>query len=518
MSDRDWTGEPTKAVPVEADQALILDSADSNNNKLVTFGSFGGAVWDRTAGKITPRNVGDIVEFAAMNFASNTIIPTTLNADLFLEANGTGQINVTNFKIQLLGTPTIGTDAANKNYVDANDFLVRNTTTLSPKTATDNFAIGLTTTTLPFDVERNTVNLALFRNTGSGAARVQIRANSDAGIEFLEGAIPQWVAVTFNNNFEVTSSGVSDGILLRKSDGAMGVNVPNVAALHNMLDILSTTASTFVGITSTFATGDVGIKFELTDNTPLFTMGIDNSDADKFKIGTTALDASTRVTIDSTGKVGIGVTDPTELLEVNETIKIREFNAGILDLGAMDNLDAGGRIIFRGGGNGGSPHDDWFQDVFFDLMRIFTNSSTPETLQVFNAGSSTIDIKLDGSLLIAPPLITDPPLHRLDNRGSVGHKSKISATDITSDFNSRVLVLTNTSVVRTVTLATADNVVDRMYTISDRGGQAGTNNITITPVSPALINGVASLTNAVAADYGAVDVQSDGTNWFTVGG
>ncbi len=39
MSNRDWTGEPTKAVPVSADKLLILDSADSDNNKLVTIGT-----------------------------------------------------------------------------------------------------------------------------------------------------------------------------------------------------------------------------------------------------------------------------------------------------------------------------------------------------------------------------------------------------------------------------------------------------------------------------------------------
>ena len=39
MSNRDWTGESLKTIPVVADKVLILDSEDSDNNKLVELGN-----------------------------------------------------------------------------------------------------------------------------------------------------------------------------------------------------------------------------------------------------------------------------------------------------------------------------------------------------------------------------------------------------------------------------------------------------------------------------------------------
>ena len=52
-----------------------------------------------------------------------------------------------------------------------------------------------------------------------------------------------------------------------------------------------------------------------------FTMGVDDTDLDKFKIGTTSLTSGTRITIDATGQVGIGDTTPSEKLDVNGSIR-----------------------------------------------------------------------------------------------------------------------------------------------------------------------------------------------------
>lgn len=61
--------------------------------------------------------------------------------------------------------------------------------------------------------------------------------------------------------------------------------------------------------------GSPRIKFKEYETTK-WTIGSDGMDADKFKIGTTALDTNTRLTIDSNGNVGIGAISPTELLTV----------------------------------------------------------------------------------------------------------------------------------------------------------------------------------------------------------
>ena len=78
MSNRPWTSETPKATPVPGDRFLILDSEDSNVNKLITIGSipteFTGA-WTAThnANGQTLDNVGTLVSNAANPATSGTI-------------------------------------------------------------------------------------------------------------------------------------------------------------------------------------------------------------------------------------------------------------------------------------------------------------------------------------------------------------------------------------------------------------------------------------------------------------
>ena len=63
-------------------------------------------------------------------------------------------------------------------------------------------------------------------------------------------------------------------------------------------------------------------------------MGIDGSDSNKFKIGTTAVGTSTRLTIDSNGNVGIGTNNPESSLHVagarNNTTPAAGIHLGML--------------------------------------------------------------------------------------------------------------------------------------------------------------------------------------------
>ena len=94
----------------------------------------------------------------------------------------------------------------------------------------------------------------------------------------------------------------------------------------NDLDVESSSATaTAVDINCTGA-GDPKINFQLS-GTSTFSMGIDNSDADKFKIGTSALETNTRFTIDASGNCGIGNTAPTALLDVDGSAIFNESGA-----------------------------------------------------------------------------------------------------------------------------------------------------------------------------------------------
>ncbi|MBP9752124.1 MAG: tail fiber domain-containing protein, partial [Candidatus Moranbacteria bacterium] len=93
-----------------------------------------------------------------------------------------------------------------------------------------------------------------------------------------------------------------------------------------LLEILSSAAAnTQLSIGNTNAGDyDAQIGFELADGTNTFTLGVDDSDSDKFKISTTALGTNDRFVIDSTGKIGVGTSSPNALFEVyGTTNKIR---------------------------------------------------------------------------------------------------------------------------------------------------------------------------------------------------
>ncbi len=62
---------------------------------------------------------------------------------------------------------------------------------------------------------------------------------------------------------------------------------------------------------------DSSIHFRQSGGAASFVLGLDGSDSDKFKIGTSNLQTNTRLTIDSAGKVGIGTSSPVTSLHVD---------------------------------------------------------------------------------------------------------------------------------------------------------------------------------------------------------
>jgi len=84
-----------------------------------------------------------------------------------------------------------------------------------------------------------------------------------------------------------------------------------------ILDLESSNATkTALDINNTGG-GDPKINFQLAGSST-YSMGIDNSDGDKFKIGTSALETGTILTIDGS-LVGIGISTPTSTLTINGT-------------------------------------------------------------------------------------------------------------------------------------------------------------------------------------------------------
>lgn len=73
---------------------------------------------------------------------------------------------------------------------------------------------------------------------------------------------------------------------------------------------------------------------------------------------------------------------------------------------------------------------------------------------------------------------------------------------------------TSTGAVTNLALPTAQVTKGRMIVIKDAGGNAGTNNITITTEGAETIDGAATL--VIASNYGVARLYCDGNNWFTI--
>ncbi len=140
----------------------------------------------------------------------------------------------------------------------------------------------------------------------------------------LGGTLSENTTITqgnYNMVYNVSGTGYFDvqhdaASVLRVADGG-NVGIGDTSP-DQKLEVMNTgTALTQLTVSNTNAGDyDSQIGFELTDGTNLFTMGIDDSDSDKFKISTTGLGTGDRLVIDSSGNVGIGTAMPGYALDV----------------------------------------------------------------------------------------------------------------------------------------------------------------------------------------------------------
>jgi len=121
--------------------------------------------------------------------------------------------------------------------------------------------------------------------------------------------------------------------------GNVGIGIADPAEL---LEVESSAATTAIQISNSAADGDPYLAWALS-GTKVFTMGVDDGDSDKLKIGTTAIGTNTRLTIDASGNVGIGTSSPDTPLEISSpfltTLKLTATATTIADkvvIGAVD--------------------------------------------------------------------------------------------------------------------------------------------------------------------------------------
>ncbi len=226
------------------------------SNSSITIGS------DAVALGATQTDLNGITSLDVDNITidGNTISSTNSNGNIVLDPNGTGVINVSSARITSLGTPTGGTDAATKNYVDAQlqgldvKNSVRVATTANGTLATA-FANGETVD----GITLATNDRILLKDQSTG---------SENGIYTVNASGAPTRATDFDENSEVTG-----GTFFFVEEGT--VNADNGFVMTN--DGTVTVGTTALVFTQFSGAGQVIAGSALTKSGNTLNVGVDNS-------------------------------------------------------------------------------------------------------------------------------------------------------------------------------------------------------------------------------------------------
>ena len=144
----------------------------------------------------------------------------------------------------------------------------------------------------------------------------------------------------------ILGTGGTDGLITMQIGATVALTIdstyfvgigstPTVPA--ELLEIEDANAITGLQISNTATDGDPILAFALS-GVKTFTMGVDDGDGDKFKIGTTAIGTNTRLTIDSAGLVGIGTDTPVSTLTVNGLVNLKNYTVATLPAGTRGDI------------------------------------------------------------------------------------------------------------------------------------------------------------------------------------
>ncbi len=278
---------------------------------------------------------------------NNIFIPRTGNSidGINLRSSGaTSTFLSTNGSSYFLNALGIGsTTPAALLGVNGSGFFGGNLTATGTLTISGATTVGSLTTSGTLAVSAsssgNSVDMFTLINTAGtsgSAARMYLSGDSISRSTYIEGINVE----ATNGNEHALAFGVSDSASAPTEamridyNGRVGIGTTSPASMLHIHSSSSVVATALATIQQN-GSGDSQLRFSLT-GVAAYTMGIDNSDDNKFKIsygatGGGGLGANDRFVIDESGNVGIGTSTPLALLQISSS------SNPIL---RIDNLDA----------------------------------------------------------------------------------------------------------------------------------------------------------------------------------
>ena len=135
-------------------------------------------------------------------------------------------------------------------------------------------------------------------------------------------------------------------------------------------------------------------------------------------------------------------------------------------------------------------------------------------LVVFNEGGVDADVRIEGNN-VTDLFKTDAGNDQVElNGGLIVNTTTVNAATYSLLITDNIVHVTYTSTgaVTALTLPTAQVVAGRVLVIKDAAGNAATNTITIDTQGAETIDGAATF--VINSNYGAINLYSDGSNWF----